>query len=289
MTVFDPQTNKFPYTEYTDEHYLKIKKNNGAILDKDYPYIDKSKGFLFKKFLIRVLTVIVVFPLARIRMGLRIEGRKNLKKHKDVIKKGVVSCCNHVHMWDFIGIMRAVTPKKPYVLVWGNNVRSENAFLVRMVGGIPVPEDDLQATVKYYTEVKHMLDEGGWLHIYPEGSMWEYYQPIRPFKHGAAYLATRLNKPILPLAYSYRKPGWIRRKIFGQIALFTIHVGEPIFADESLPKDEQEKDLIIRSHDAICQLAGIDPSKNIYPPIFDHSKRIDYYTDKYGVGYKGSK
>ena len=289
MKIYDPKTDKFPYTEYTDQHYLKIKKNNGMVLDKNYPYVDKSKGFLFKQFLVRCLLVLFVFLLARIRLGLKIEGRKNLRIHKEEIKKGIISCCNHVHMWDFIGILRGIFPKKPYVLVWGNNVRSENATLVRMVGGIPVPEDDLQATVTYYTQVKELLNSGGWLHIYPEGSMWEYYQPIRPFKRGAAYLATRLDKPILPLAYSYRKPGWIRRKIFKQIALYTLHIGEPIYANKSLPKDEQEQDLVIRSHRAVCELAGIDPDKNIYPPVFDHSKRIDYYTDKYGVGYKGSK
>lgn len=46
--MFDPQTHKYPYTEYTDEHYLKIKKNNGLVLTKDYPYIDNSFSFRFK-------------------------------------------------------------------------------------------------------------------------------------------------------------------------------------------------------------------------------------------------
>ena len=28
--MFDPKTDKYPYPEQTDMHYLKIKKNNGA-------------------------------------------------------------------------------------------------------------------------------------------------------------------------------------------------------------------------------------------------------------------
>ena len=117
--------------------------------------------------------------------------------------------------------------------------------------------------------------------------MWEYYAQIRPFKRGTAYLAIKFDKPILPMAFSYRKPNWIRRKIFKQIACFTLTIGEPIFRQEFLSTKEQEIDLTTRCHKEICKLAGID--NNLYEPIFDNSKRIDYYTNKYGIGYKGSK
>ena len=275
--MFDPKTDKFPYPEYTDRHYLKIKKDNGVVFDKDYPYIDTSKSFRFKRFWIRLVMVLFVFPLLKVRLGLRIEGKQNLKKNKGVIDKGVISCCNHVHMWDYLGILRAIAPKKPYLLVWAPNIRGENAFLVRMVGGIPIPEEDYGATLSYVKAVRKMILGGGWLHIYPEGSMWEYYMPIRPFRDGAAYFARACGKPVLPMAFSYRKPGWIRRNVFRQSALFTLHIGEPVYADETLPRCEQKNDLTRRVHEAICRLAGIDPEKNVYPPVYDHSKRIDYY------------
>ena len=76
---------------------------------------------------------------------------------------------------------------------------------------------------------------------------------------------------------------------FHQIACFTLNIGEPLFRDESLSKKEMKLDLTKRSHDAVCRLAYIDPEKNIYPPIFNNNKRVDYYTDTYGVGYKGSR
>lgn len=126
------------------------------------------------------------------------------------------------------------------------------------------------------------------LHVYAEGSMWEYYAPVRPFKRGAAHIAVDTDKPILPLGFSYREPGWIRKKIFHQIAKFTVTIGEPLFPDASLPEKERERDLTVRCRDAVCRLVGIDPQENLYPPVFDDSKRIDYYTDTYGVGYKGS-
>ncbi|MBQ4290782.1 MAG: 1-acyl-sn-glycerol-3-phosphate acyltransferase [Clostridia bacterium] len=275
--VYDPRTTKFPFPEDTASHYLVVKKNDGTVFDRDYPYVDRSFRFRARLWGFRVLLNLLAFPVATVRMGLKIQGRENLKKHAEIIRNGVISCSNHVHMWDFIAIMKAVRPSKPYVLVWDKNVRGENGYLIRSVRGIPVPVDDVHASIVMMKAVRDLLADHGWVHIYGEGSMWEYYCPIRPFKNGFAHFAIKCDKPVLPLAFSYRKPGWIRKHIFKQIATLTLHVGEPIFRDPSLPREEQEKDLIIRTHQAVCRLAGIDPEENLYPPVYQNSKRIDYY------------
>ena len=287
--MYDPKTDKYPYPEQTDKHYLLVKKDDGTVFDKNYPYVDKRKSFLWKQFWARVLLFLIVFPASYVRLGLRIKGKKNLRKNKKLIKQGVISISNHVHMWDYIAIMNAVKPRKTYLLSWCKNISGESGKLVRLMGGIPIPEHDVQATFAYLKDIEDLINGGGWLHIYPEASMWEYYQPIRPFKRGSAFFACELNKPIIPFAFSYRKPNWIRRKIFKQIACFDLNIGEPLFRDETLSKKEQEMDLLKRSHDAVCRLAGIKPEENLYQPIFNNDKRIDYYTNEYGKGYKGSK
>ena len=286
--MFDPKTNRYPYPVATDKHYLEVKKDNGVVFDADYPYFDDSAGFRFIDFIFRVALRMIVFPLLRIRLGLRVRGKENLKKYKDVLDGGFVSVCNHVHMWDYLGILCGLKPRRAKILSWDKNINGENGFMIRHVGGIPIPNTGVKATIAYLRAVKTLLNGGGWLHIYAEGSMWEYYAPIRPFKQGASYFAVEYRKPILPLAYSYREPGWIRKHIFRQIALFTLNIGEPIYADESLKKKDQLNELTVRAHEAVCRLAGFEDGKSIYPPLFDNSTRIDYYTDEYGVGYKGS-
>jgi len=284
---FDPKTNKFPYPIDTNKHYLKVKKNDGTVFDKDYKYIDDSKSFMLKRKLFRIPMFLIGFPVSAIRQGLIIKGRENLRIYKDVIKKGIISVYNHVHMWDYLSLMHAVFPHMPNILSWAPDISGENGKIIRLTGGIPVPENDMRASAKMVTSVKNYLNNGGWLHICAEGSMWEYYQPIRPFMPGAAYFAVKANKPILPFAYSYRKPSWIR-KLFKQPAAMTLTIGEPIYKNNDLSDNDAIVDLTKRCHEAICRLAGIDPKENIYPPIFDNSKRIDYYTKEYGVGYKGS-
>ena len=285
---FDPQTNRFPYPEDTDKHYLEVKKNFGLVFDENYQYVNLDKRFMRKRWWMRLFITAIVFPVVRIRLGLKIKGKKNLKKHKDVISKGVISCSNHVHLWDYLMLMIAIRPIKPYVLVWAPNINGEMGKMMRLVGGIPIPENNIKGTLRCLNDVGEMLNNGGWLQIYPEGSMWEYYRPIRPFKRGAAHFACKFDKPIIPFAYTYRKPGFIRGKIFRQFATFTLHVGEPIFPNKNLSGAEQEIDLTIRMHKAISEMAGIDEASALYPPVFNNSKRVDYYTSRYGVNYKGS-
>ena len=282
---FDPKTNKYPYPESTDQHYIVLKKNNGTVFDAEYAYNDTSRGFRFKKFLVRVCLNVLVYPIARIRLGLKIKGRENLKKHREELKNGALSCANHVHFWDYIAVMRALRPIHPNVLVWAPNVRGENAKLIRLTGGIPIPENDARATLSFMRSIREILDSSGWLHIYAEGSMWEYYRPIRPFKSGIGYIACRYEKPILPMAFSYRKPGWIRQRVFRQLAVFTLTIGEPLFPDPALDFRDREIDLVTRCHREVCRLAGIEPDEDLYPPVFHDSKRVDYYTDTYGEGY----
>ena len=278
---FDPKTNKFPYPEQTDKHYLVLKKDNGLIFDENYPYIDKSRFFNFMRRVIYAVIFCIVFPLTHIRLGLRIYGKQNLKKNKELLKHGAITMANHVHMWDYLSVMNALKPRRPYIFTWAPNIRGEMSFVIRMVGGIPIPENNIKGTQAFYKAVENALDEGHIIHIYGEGSMWEYYRPIRPFKTGAAYFAVKCQKPVIPMAFSYRKPGWIRRKIFHQIALFNLNVGKPILPDGMNPEE-----LTRRVHEEICRLAGIQ--NNLYEPVFHDDKRIDYYTSEYGVGYKGS-
>lgn len=273
--MFVPNTNnKYPYPEDTAGHYAEVKMDRGIVFDKDYPYVDYSKGFAFKRFWVRLLLRILVFPWGRVKMGIKIKGKKNLRNNKQLLKNGAVTISNHIHYWDYICVMKAIHNYKwPYLLSWDKNINGDSGPLVRMVGGIPIPLHNNEATIAFSNSIKKVLEKGGFLHIYPEGSMWEYYAPIRPFKSGAASIAVKNNKPILPMAFSYRKPSWFRRVILKQPAAITLNIGQPIFPDKELNKADQIEDLTKRAHDAVCHLAGFN-NDNIYEPIYNNSKMI---------------
>ncbi|MCR5694957.1 MAG: 1-acyl-sn-glycerol-3-phosphate acyltransferase [Clostridia bacterium] len=273
---YDPKPTKYPFPESTDGHYLIVKKNDGAVFDKDYPFIDDSPKYKFRANLMRLGVRTLAIPVTYIALGLKVKGRENLKKYKEELSKGVVSVANHVHLFDYLAEMAAFVPRRTRIIVWDKNMRGENKNLIRYNGGIPLPVGDLRATAAMTNAVDDYLKKGGWLHIAAEGSMWEYYMPIRPFKTGAAHFAWKNDVPILPCAFSYREPKGLLKLIYPS-GMFTFSIGEPLYPDKSLPKTESVKDLTVRAHQSVCRLAGIEPSENIYPPLFDNCKRVDYY------------
>ena len=275
--MFIPNTAQFPYPEDTSGHFGTFKMDRGIVFDKSYPYVDNSSGFLFKRFWVRLLMRLIVFPMAKVKMGIRIKGKENLKRYKKLLSNGAISISNHIHPWDYICIMKAIHNLKwPYLLSLDKNINDDSGPLVRLVGGIPIPVNDKDATIAFSKAVNKILEDKNIVQVYAEGSLWNYYSPIRPFKRGAASLAVKNKKPILPMAFSYRKPGWIRRKIFKQIALFDLHIGKPLVPNPDLSLTAQIDDLTTRAHQSVCSLAGFKEN-NIYPPIYNKNvKRKDF-------------
>ena len=271
--MFDPKSKKYPYPEYTDMHYLKIKKDKKIIFDESYPYLDKTKSFKFKKFLVRILLRLIVFPMTKIRLGLKIYNKKLLKLYKKDLKEGLIIVSNHIHMWDYLAILRLVKPIKPYVLVWDRNINGESGNLVRLVGGIPIPETTIGAKKKFLEAIKELMDNNKCMHVYPEGSMWELYPYLRPFKKGAFRFAYEYDKKILPLVFSFRRPNWVRRVIFKQEACLNLSVCEMKMANKDLDKNDAIEDLTVSTFDEMVKVAGIE--NNPYPPIFKNNKKVE--------------
>ena len=88
--MFVPNTDKYPFPEDTGGHYLEVNVDRGIIFDKNYPYVDYSKGFSFKRFWVRLLLRIIVFPFSHLKMGIKIEGKHNLKRQINKKQQGII-------------------------------------------------------------------------------------------------------------------------------------------------------------------------------------------------------
>ncbi len=221
------------------------------ILSPDYPYYDRNRFFVFKQSLFHLLFLILAVPLTRIRFGLRIKGRSVLRKHRKIFKDGAITVCNHVFDWDYFCVRAAIYPRKQYFVIWKNNLLRSLGPAMRLAGGIPIPSGNLASIRSFEHDVLKLLREGHWLHFYPEGSMWYYEENLRPFKKGVFSFSYRTNKPIIPLAISYRPARGIYRLFKGKYPLCTISIGEPLFPDLSLPKEEAVEKLRVQAQDAV--------------------------------------
>ena len=262
----------YKYPERSDEHMITVKHIRDTNFDENYQYREKGAWHKFKRGVLQVMLNVLVYPLCRIRHGFKIYGKENLRKHKKEFKNGAITIANHVFMWDYICVMRVLRPHLPYFPAWKTNLEGPNGPLIRWVGGMPVPTDSVKAMVKFSRDMNETLEENKWVHFFPEGSMWFYYPDIRPFKNTVFKLAVKADKPIIPIAFSFRPRKGIQ-KLFGKAPLVDIHIGEPLRHDKTLPQSEAIKKLHAEAYHVMQCLAGITPDS----PTYNTDQNIDNY------------
>ena len=264
-----PELN-YVYPSKPDEHMLELKVTHEVIVDENYPFLDKSFAFRFMRGLMHFGIVMLVFPLSLLRFGFKIEGRNILRKHKKLLKDGAMTVSNHMHRWDFLFVLNAVRHRSMYFPAWKDNLSGPDEKVIRLAGGIPVP-DSIQL-IKYFNRAfDEIRAKKKWIHVFPESSRFDYFQPIRPFKKGVFTLAHRYNLPVIPIAFSYRKPRFpftiinAVRSLAGKqkLPMITARLGEPIMLDASIGRKEAVQKLRKDCHETIVRLAGI--KNNAYP------------------------
>lgn len=232
----------YVYPDRSDEHMLKVKHLVDTNFDENFQYLPKSFWYKVKRVLLWIALNTFVFAVCcNLIHGLKIYGKENIKKHKKLLKNGAITICNHVFMLDYLCVLKAIRPHLEYMPGWKTNFEGSNRHFIRLVGGIPIPTDNARAMVKFKRSIDEVLENGKWLHFYPEGSMWFYYPDIRPLKPAVFKFAVAHNKPVIPLAISYR-PRKGLYKIYKKKPCVDIHIGEPLIPDTSLcPADAVKK------------------------------------------------
>lgn len=253
--VYIPETG-INYPDQPDAHILEKKKLRDVIVDKNYPFIDKSfKGRLLNwSVYLGIFTI--MFIVHPIMYGLKIKGRKNLRKNRKLFKNGAITISNHVYRWDFLAVVQAVKYRRLWFPAWKDNLEGSDMNFIRGAGGIPVPES-ISAIRTFNQAFDELHAKKKWIHVFPEAANWHFYQPIRPFKKGAFTMAQRYDLPVIPCAISYRKPGKIATFFGRKNPFITLTIGEPLLIDKELSPKEAVNKLRLETHQQIVSMAGI--------------------------------
>lgn len=254
--VYIPQTN-IEYPEKPDEYLIKPKIIYPTTVDQNYPYLDKSFKSRLLNFAVYLGIFTLVFVIHRIRYGLKIKGRKNLKDAKKYFKNGAMTICNHVYRWDFLAVVQAVR-KKLWFISRTENVMTPDKNLIRGAGGIPLPQG-ISGVRQFNEAFDELHSKKKWIHVFPESCRWEFYEPIRPFKIGAFKMAYKYQIPIIPCVLSYRKPKGIYKIFKLNHPLITINIGKVILpnSENGETKNETCKRMRKNAHAQMVKMAGI--------------------------------
>ena len=253
----------YTYPERSDQHMLVLKCTRELHLDEDYEYMPRGFWFRVNRAAVALLLHLVVFPLMHLTHGLRIYGRKNLKKHKRELKNGAITVSNHVFMWDYLCVLKAIRPHISYFPAWKPNFESGFQPFMRILGGMPIPEGDMHAMRAFKAGMDEVVESGRWLHVFPEGSLWYFYPDIRPPKLAVFQYAVKYHKPLIPISMSFRPRKGLRR-IFGKGPFVDLHIAEPIYADETLAPRAAAEELRARAYRIMQEMNGIHPGDPTY-------------------------
>ena len=253
----------YEYPDQCDQHMITVKRVREMKFDVNYSYIDKTFRYKLMRGIYWLLVTFIVFPLLRLTHGLRIYGKKNLKKHKKALENGAITIANHVFYWDFLCVLKAIRPRLTFFPAWKDNFEGPMGKLIRLSGGIPIPTDSVRAMVKFNSAMEEILRSKRWVHFFPEGSMWLFYPDIRPFKKAVFNYAVKFDKPIVPIALSFR-PRRGLTKLFTKKPCVDLHVGEPIFPSKELSPKEAAEEMQKQAYHIIQVMAGINPGDPTY-------------------------
>lgn len=257
------------------EHLYKPVYDRDVKVDEHYPYLDDSFKFRFLNWSMWILLLEIGLRIKlTIQMGLRIKGRENLKKYKEVLKNGAITVANHMYQLDCPCVLLAVRAKHTTrIPMFAPNFSTKNNFFLRVVGGIPIPSHEVGwgALKKFNAAFDEFHRRGYWFHIFPEAARWDFYKPLRPFRKGAFSMAYKYHMPLVPCAITYRPRTGIYR-LFGKknLPLLQVEIGAPIVPDCTQPRGDEVNRLRNEAHSHLCRMAGI--THNTWDAVPDDEK-----------------
>lgn len=252
------------YPENEDEHMIESNTFLDVVFDENFEYIIKNPvkkffGCLLWMFGMTLLPIITFFMY-----GFKVKNKKYIRR---IIKSGsgALTVSNHVHIMDCVMACQANWPKMSYLPTLHTTFQLPYVrHIVHLLNAFPIP-NTTAGTKKFIEEMDGLLKRGKFVHFFPEGALWPWYNKIRTFKPGAFHFAVKNNVPVIPLAIKYR-PRKLT-KIFSKRPLVSIEVLPPVYPNTELPAKKSVYDLTQRVHDAIAQCVEFNNDKYFSPKI----------------------
>lgn len=194
------------YHEDMQDDFGTAMHNNKPLKD-NFCYIHRNIFFRFFSF---ILYYIIAFPIlllvSRICFGVRVKNKKYLRKELKK-KEGVFFYSNHTHYIDaYISHVFVGFPRRTYVLSHPDVVNTPVlSTLVMMLGCLPLP-NNMRNFRNFNNAMKELVNKGAMISIYPEGTLWPYYNGLRKFDKTSFKYAAMLKKPTVIASETYRKP-----------------------------------------------------------------------------------
>lgn len=210
-------------------------------IPSDFRYVNNNIFYRIGAFLLYYgIAKPVVWVMMKVIYGTKLKNRHVLKK---VRGDGYFIYANHTG--DMLDAYRPNTLRlfrKNYIIA------NPDAFsikgigtIVKMLGGIPLVENDLHQQAKLLEAIETRLKQKASVTIYPERHIWPYYTKIRPYPSAPFHYPVKFDKPVVVMTTTYhRYKGLLKYIKRPQVIQY---LDGPFYPDNTLSKAEAKNKL----------------------------------------------
>lgn len=211
------------------------------------PLKPNEVDFLRKKFSSKVKSrfadkVSFAFFNNLIRKGqIVIDGYEGIEILKN-INSGAIVTANHFNPFDSIPIHKVFKKyqrkRQLYKIIREGNYNFPGLFGYFMKNCYTLPlSSNLKVMKECLSAVDTLLQDGKFILVYAEQSLWWNYRKPKPLKEGAFRFAAKNNVPVIPTFTTLRDTDKLDSEGF-PIQAYTLHILEPIYPDSNLSLKE---------------------------------------------------
>ena len=225
------------YKDELNDDFASKADFKKRVIGDDYKYIHTNpfyRGFAF------FISTFILSPLTaggfRLFNCVKIKNKKALRK----LKGRYIIYANHTQPFgDSVLPTCLAWPRKPYVIVNSDVVSIPGTKkIVELMGALPVP-DTKAAGSHLFDAIKHYVNKGCPIAIYPEAHLWPYYNGVRYFKSDSFTYPFIFNVPCVAVTVIYRQ-----RKIFKNKRPHPTYVISNPFYPKNFENKEQLRDKV---------------------------------------------
>ena len=220
--------------ELNDE--FSIPKIASRKIDENYKYEHNIIWDICSYLLQNIISMPIKVLYSKIKFRIQYIGKEKLKQCKE---QGYFIYANHTQPFADTFIPSVANyPQRNFLIVNPVNISLKGTrTLVEMLGAIPTP-DTKTAMRNFLQCIERKINKRYSITIYPEAHIWPYYTKIRPFRDVSFKYPVELQTPTFCMTNTYQAYGKNRNKI-----KIVTYIDGPFFADSTLTKKEQQKDL----------------------------------------------
>ena len=241
---------------YENELEDDFAENNSNIekvkIDKNYKYLHNNIFWKIGAFIVyRLVFYLPAIIYAKVKFGLKIEGKEKIRNYRKQNKIGYFVYHNHTQeILDTFLPSIVNIPTKAYIIANSDNVSIKGLKTAnKMMGAIPLPEDK-DSTKNFLQSINYHLQKGKPISIYPEAHVWPYYTGIRNYKTASFKYPVKQNVPVFSCTTTYQKNKNGKANI-------KLYIDGPFYPNVDLPIKQSQEELRNKVYNAMVEKAKL--------------------------------